>query len=85
MVCGKKEKENNNNNNSKKRSKNNKSTKLCLGDLSSTPATNHARGDTPMAKDSCISGLIDLTYAKTYKNSSQTTYTLTVAMVTTTS
>jgi hypothetical protein len=32
-----------------------------------------------------ISGLIDLTYGKTYKNSSQTTYTLTVVMVTTTS
>jgi hypothetical protein len=31
-----------------------------------------------------ISGLIDLTYGKTYKNSSQTTYALTVAMVTTT-
>jgi hypothetical protein len=28
-----KEKENNNNNNNKKRSKNNKSPKLCLGDL----------------------------------------------------
>ena len=40
MVCERKEKEkekennnNNNNNNSKKRSKNNKSPKLCLGDL----------------------------------------------------
>jgi hypothetical protein len=32
-----------------------------------------------------ISGLIDLTYGKTYKNSSQTTDTLTVAMVATTS
>jgi hypothetical protein len=39
----------------------------------------------PWQKIHVISDLIDLTYGKTYQNSSQTTYTLTVAMVTTTS
>jgi hypothetical protein len=39
----------------------------------------------PWQKIHVISGLIDLTYGKTYTNSSQMTYTLTVAMVTATS
>jgi hypothetical protein len=42
-------------------------------------------GNLSVCEEYVISGLIDLTYGKTYKNSSQTTYTFTVAMVTTTS